>query len=248
MSQGRAFLVVVSALIVGSTVHASEAPLESQRWGAVMQMNHYRESLMRITGPALGLRAQRNLTLDEQAVYLEGEVLLGQGEYTSPVSGDISGVTRVASAWHVSTRFDTPYWVPRPGLALTTEWTDLRGMSTRGQAGYERFNASVWVSGSWALDTEREAGATQLRAALLLHGWQRSMLSQANYTLGDVTNQQTRAVWLSLERPFTLGESPASLRLGWRWYGRSDLRAASSRVLVFEPVNQAFEAALTIWR
>jgi hypothetical protein len=218
------------------------------RWGAVLQAHHYSESLMRIAGPALGLRVEREVVMDERPIRLEAEILKGQGDYSSPVSGEISGVERLASAWHASTQLDMPSWVPRPGFALTTEWTDLRGISSKGQAGYERFNASLWLSGSWQLETEREAGPTQLRAALLLHGWQRSFLSQANNTLGDVTNQQSRGLWIAVERPFLLGGSPSSLRVGWRLYGRSDLRAANSRVSVYEPANRAFEVALTVWR
>jgi hypothetical protein len=74
------------------------------------------------------------------------------------------------------------------------QWTDLRGSSSTGHRGYERLGVRGW----WGVDVDPVPGA-RLGAAVLLHGRQHSWLSQANQTLPNIVNRQTKGWWLQLE-------------------------------------------------
>lgn len=227
---------------------ATEPPLGVSRWGIGASWVRYTESLMQIAGPALGLRADRPFQAAERPWALEGEVWLGRADYTSPVSGNIDGVLRLGSAFflHPVGR-PAAAWIPRPEAGLTTEWTDLRGLSTSGKAGYERFNLSLWLGGSWEIAPAQQSNAIQLRAALLLTGWQRSMLAQAGSQYQNVTNTQRRGVLVSLEQPWALGETRASLRLQLRGVERSNFVSAGTST-VYEPANRSAELSVTFWQ
>ena len=245
--------------VAGTDSHAEPAEglrVSGFRWAGTASWHLYRESLMRIAGPALGGRAEATIESAHWPLLLEGEVSAGVVDYSSPVSGRIEDSRRIGSMLHLGiAKRDSRVWVPQPGLGLTTEWTDLRGVSSIGSGsdrrvfnGYQRFNASFWLSASWDLERERDEGATRLRAALLLAGWQRSMLSQAVLGYADVTNRQHRGLLVSAERPFRLLEQKASIRLGVRTHGRSNTVNAAPGVLVYEPANQTLDIGLTVWR
>jgi hypothetical protein len=138
-------------------------------------------------------------------------------------------------------------WIPRPEFGLTTEWTDLRGRSTAGKMGYERFNLSLWLGGSWEIADEQRANVMQLRAALLLAGWQRSMLAQAGAQYQNVTNIQRRGLLLSLEQPWRWGETRASIRVQLRAVERSNYVSAGANT-VYEPANRSAELSVTFWQ
>ena len=226
----------------------NEPLLGVSRWGIGASWYRYAESLMQISGPALGLRAERPFQAAERPWALEGELWLGRADYTSPVSGNIDGVLRLGSAFflHPVGR-PAAAWIPRPEAGLTTEWTDLRGLSTSGKAGYERFNLSLWLGGSWEISPAEQTNAIQLRAAFLLTGWQRSMLAQAGSQYQNVTNTQRRGVLLSLEQPWVLGGTRASLRLQLRGVERSNFVSAGTST-VYEPANRSAELSVTFWQ
>ncbi len=204
---------------------------------------------MRIMGPALGLRGELRAHAGELPLRVEGEFAAGPARYSSPVSGDIDGVRRIGSMLHLrAARADPDLWMPQAGIGVTTEWTDLRGTSSLGKRGYERFNLALWLSASWDLERENAAGATVVRAAILLQGWQRSMLSQANSDYLNVTNRQRRGALLSVERPFRIESTHASIRLGLREVGRSNLVAAGTDVYAYEPTNRTVDLTVTVWR
>ena len=249
MRQGSRRLLVFLVLFTGlSTAAASdELTISEVRWGGTLQAYSYRESQMRLTGPTLGVRAEGNIGLGGESFRAQAELTLGRFHYTSPLSGELSGTKWLGTQWHVSYKVDGPAWMPRPGIAFSTEWSDLRGRTSTGNPGYERFNASVWLSGAWDIAHDETDGPTVLRAALLVRGWQRSLLSQARRDFVDVTNQQSRGIWLAAEKPMRLGDYKTSVRLGWRLVGRSDTRSASNTEFVFEPTNRAIEASVTFW-
>lgn len=226
----------------------SEAPFGLSRWGVGASWYGYAESAMQITGPALGLRADRPFQAADRPWMLEGEVSVGRANYSSPVSGDINGLPRIGSAFfvHPGNR-PSAAWIPRPEFGLTTEWTDLRGRSTAGKEGYERFNLSLWLGGSWAIADEQQANVLQLRAALMVAGWQRSMLAQAGAQYQNVTNTQRRGLMLSLEQPWQWGETRASIRVQLRAVARSNLVSAGANT-VYEPANRSAELSVTFWQ
>lgn len=232
----------------GGAESSSDAPFGVSRWGVFVSGYRYAESVMQITGPALGLRADRPFQAAERSFVLASEVSVGRADYSSPVSGDINGLLRVGSAFflHPDGR-PAAAWIPRPEFGLTTEWTDLRGRSTAGRVGYERFNLSLWLGGSWEIADEQRANVMQLRAALLLTGWQRSMLAQAGAQYQNVTNTQRRGMMLSLEQPWQWGETRASVRVQLRAVERSNFVSAGTDT-VYEPANQSAELSVTFWR
>lgn len=232
----------------GDAESSSDAPFGVSRWGVFVSGYRYAESVMQIAGPALGLRADRPFQAAERSFVLASEVSVGRADYSSPVSGDINGLLRIGSAFflHPDGR-PAAAWIPRPEFGLTTEWTDLRGRSTAGRVGYERFNLSLWLGGSWEIADEQRANVMQLRAALLLTGWQRSMLAQAGAQYQNVTNTQRRGMMLSLEQPWQWGETRASVRVQLRAVERSNFVSAGTDT-VYEPANRSAELSVTFWR
>jgi hypothetical protein len=87
----------------------------------------------------------------------------------------------------------------------------------------------------------------QLRAALLLAGWQRSMLAQAGAQYQNVTNIQRRGLLLSLEQPWRWGETRASIRVQLRVVERSNYVSAGANT-VYEPANRSAELSVTFWQ
>lgn len=218
------------------------------RWGISAASHVYREPNMRIAGAGLGLRGETTVEGLEAPLAIEGEVIAGLANYTSPVSGDLNGVRRIGTMVHLQpARLSDDPWTPRPGLMMTTEWTDLRGVTTLGKVGYERFNLSLWLSGTWDIERDRAPGATRLRAALLLQGRQASLLSQTGLGFRDVTNVQRRGLMASIETPFQIDDRAASLRLSLKVVGRSDVVAASTTSDAYEPVNRAVDLTFTLW-
>lgn len=229
---------------------AAEAarPAVRGRWGVSAASHIYREPNMRIAGAGLGLRGETTVEGLDEPLAVEGEVIAGLSNYTSPVSGDLNGVRRIGTMLHLQPvrLADDPH-VPRPGLMMTTEWTDLRGVSTFGKVGYERFNLSLWLSGTWDIERDRAPGATRLRAALLLQGRQVSLLSQTGLGFRDVTNIQRRGLMASIETPFQIDDRAASLRLSIKVVGRSDLVSASTTSDAYEPLNRSADLTFTLW-
>jgi hypothetical protein len=227
----------------------SRDALEKFWWAMTGSAHFYREPQMQIVGPAVGFRGEARVRAAERSFAVEGEIAAGIADYSSPVSGNIDGIGRIGSALFVrAAEVGDALWMPQPGLGLTTEWTDLRGTSSLGKSGYERFNLSLWLSADWALERERSEGATRFRAALMLHGWQWSGLAQANANYLNVTNQQRRGAMLSAERFFRIEDSRASLRLSARAVGKSDTVSAGVDVTAYEPTNRTVELTLTVWR
>ncbi len=227
---------------------SSQAPFGVSRWGVSLSGYRYAESLMQITGPAFGLRADRPFAAADRSFMLESELSVGYADYSSPVSGDINGLLRIGSAFfvHPGSRPGAT-WIPHPEFGLTTEWTDLRGRSTAGKVGYERFNLSLWLGGSWEISDAQQANVMQLRAALLLAGWQRSMLAQAGTQYRNVTNIQRRGLMISLEQPWQWGETRASIRVQLRAVERSNFASAGADT-VYEPANRSAELNVTFWQ
>lgn len=217
------------------------------RFGLSLQGFSYTEALMRVSGPTVGIRAERMVSPGSEALRAEAEVRTGRPDYSSRNTGDIAHTGWLSTQWHVSQKIYQQPWAPRPGLSVSTEWNDLNGRSTTGNPGYERFNASVWLTGSWDLHVDERLGPTTLRAAALMRGWQRSMLSQASRDLSNVTNLQRRGLWLAIETPVQLGDHRSSVRAGWRLVSKSDLRAAGANRWVEEPTNRMLELSWTLW-
>lgn len=247
-AEERATVPPADAMAAVAAAAPNEPLLGVSSWGLGAGWHRYTEPLMQIAGPAIGLRADRPFRALERAWKLEGEVWMGRADYSSPVSGNIDGVPRLGSAFFAyPDGRPAAAWIPRPEAGLTTEWTDLRGLSTAGKAGYERFNLSLWLGGSLEIPAVRQTSALRLRAALLLTGWQRSLLAQAGSQYQNVTNIQRRGVLVSLEQPWVWGETRVSLRLQLRGVERSNFVSAGTST-VYEPANRSAELSVTFWQ
>ena len=222
--------------------------VEHFRWAVTGSAHFYREPLMWIAGPSAGLRSEAQIRWGERAFLVEGELGVGVANYSSPESGSIEGFLRTGSALHVhaAQTAELP-WVPRPGFGVTTEWTDLRGQSSLGKQGYERFNLALWLSATWDVERDRAEGATRVRAAIMARGWQSSMLSQASPAYLNVINEQNRGGMMSVERPFRIDGARLAARLSVRAVGRSNLVDGGSSP-VYEPANHTIDLTLTLWR
>lgn len=218
------------------------------RWGMSLGLHTYREPDMRLTGPTLGLRAAAPLWVGDWPVSLEAEVAVGIDRYTSASSGSLDGVKRLASAWHLLVGSARTGLVPRAGLSLTTDWTDLRGQTSRGLSGYERLNQSLWLGAQWLVAQEESPAPWRLRAGALITGRQSSYFSQVSSSYGDVINRQNRGALVELEAPWRIAGVDASLRMGFKAYADSKLALAPGYGLVYEPANRALELGITIWR
>lgn len=232
--------------VCSGAVGATEAE-NGLRFGLSLQGFSYKESLMQVSGPTVGIRAERMVDSRSEGLRAQAEIRLGRPDYSSRNTGDIANTGWLSTQWHADKKIYQHPWAPRPGLSISTEWNNLSGRSTTGNPGYERLNAAVWLTGSWDLHVDDRLGPTTLRAAAMLRGWQRSMLSQASRDLSDVTNLQHRGVWLAVETPVNWGGHRSSIRAGWRLVGRSDLRAAGPNRWVEEPTNRMLELSWTVW-
>jgi len=177
---------------------------------------------------------------------LDFEAEFGRVDYRSRDSGFMNGSPRLrtSSALYAGALTDS-IW-PRPGLALTTEWTDLRGLTSTGSPGYERFNRSLWLVGQWRVGPlSRPDRPAVFQASLLVAGWHESYLSQAG-DYGDVTNRQARGVALSLDTPWAFEGWQGSIGLRVQRYADSDLQLSRRLGQVYEPANRSFDIRLSV--
>ena len=207
----------------------------------------YREPAlgMRLDGPLVGGRFQwAPAQLQGGAIDFEAE--WGTVDYRSRDSGVMGGSPRLRTSSALFLGPPTASLWPRPGLALTTEWTDLRGQTSSGSPGYERFNRSLWLLGQWRVaPLSRPDRPATFQAGVLLAGWHDSYLSQAgDYT--DVTNHQKRGFALALDAPWAFEGWQGSLGLRVQRYADSDLQLSRRLGLVFEPANRSIDIRLSV--
>ena len=220
------------------TEDAEPAP-SSLAWAAGLGWWRYSEPVMRLEGPELTVEVQRPLETEGSPVFVHAQLGMGLMQYTSTDSGRLSGVPmlrgQAGALWQLG--HSSPW---RGGLQLEATWTDLRGTSSAGYAGYERLNTKAW-----ALVQYTSTGQHQAELGLLLRGWQTSALSQANPTLPDIRNTQTRGFFMGYQHP----------SLGWPSNGRYRLRpwirltsVASSDMVGaagwYEPRNRTLQIGL----
>jgi hypothetical protein len=177
---------------------------------------------------------------------IDFEAEVGSVDYQSRDSGFMNDSGRFRTSTALFAGPLAPSIWPRPGLALTTEWTDLRGLTSTGSPGYERFNRSLWLAGQWRVAPlslpDRPA---VFQAALLMTGWHDSYLSQAG-DYGDVTNRQRRGFALALDAPWAFEGWHGSVGLRVQRYADSDLQLSRRLGQVYEPANRSFDIRLSV--
>lgn len=225
---------------LGAHAQSTEpAPEPPTTWAAGLGWWRYSEPVMKLEGPQLTLRAQHTSQQAGWPDLLEADIGVGSLRYSSQGSGSLSQVPLVrgqASAlWGVE---PSGQW--RAGLQLEATWTDLRGTTSTGHSGYERFNSKAW-----AVLQYEPPSTSRTELGLLLRGRQQSYLSQANPTLPDVTNTQKRGVFLAYRHSPLAG--PSGGGYGLRPWIRYTSVSNSDQVGVegwYEPRNRTLQIGL----
>ncbi len=198
---GALFAQALSCAHAQSTAAPDEAAAPSRpAWAVGASWLRYSEPEMKLEGPQLTLRVAHQIRQPHWPSWLEADIGIGQLRYSSDVSGTLSQLPmfhgRASALWQVHGDADAlaagaGIW--RAGAQAEWTWTDLRGTTSAGHSGYERFNRKLWA----VLHYEQPSSA-RLEGGVLLYGRQQSFLSQvpADPGLPDITNRQTRGFFV----------------------------------------------------
>ncbi len=212
-------------------------------------MDHYRESGMRLTGPAVNLRYEL-ITEPQSPWLLEVGATLARMKYSSQETGNLSGVVDVGTDWRAFHALGSVWGRPiHAGLSVRTHWNDLRGTTSTGHEGYIRKNVGVWGNLRWRqrLDTnEGDAVTVSYTLGILLAGWHKSYLSQANSNYGNVLNRQHRGLTLGAQGRWRLEGRDVEPYVQYTWVGNSDV-IQSGDVWVTEPSNRRLLLGVVFW-
>jgi len=228
---------------------AHGAMAADHRFGLGVGVDHYRESGMQLTGPALGLHYQADLGPESPWLF-EFDAALARVRYTSRDTGDMSGVANVSTHWrgfYSLGRLGGMPWYG--GVSLRSNWNDLRGTTSTGNEGYVRENGSVWGSVRWQQGmspSEGHARSIDYTVSVLLKGVQRSYLSQANRNYENVLNRQSRGVSLGVQGRWHIDGRNVEPYVQYTWVGRSDV-VVTGDVWVMEPANHRLLAGVVFW-
>ena len=219
--------------------HLSIAGPLDLEWSTSAGMNHYKEPVMQLHGPELGLHAKTRRQGNVPGVMGEADVFIGQQHYTSNTTGSMDGVTNIESRWRGLSRV-LPGLGPTQGLyaglGLHTLWNDLRGNSTTGGSGYERQAVQLWLPLRWVSDD-----AWQFETGLLLRGRHGSKLSQSDPNKPDITNTQRHGVYAQASWDYSLDSRQMITP-----YVRYSYLADSDVVKTwYEPNSQRWQLGLT---
>jgi hypothetical protein len=220
-----------------------------QQFGLGVGIDHYRESGMQLTGPALGFHYQAAPGPDSPWLF-EFDAALARARYSSRDTGDMSGVLNVSTQWRGLYSFgrlwDMPWY---GGVSLRSNWNDLRGTTSTGNEGYVRENGSVWGSVRWRQllsPSDGSAHTIDYTASVLLKGLHRSYLSQANRNYENVLNRQSKGISLGVQGRWRIDGRDVEPYVQYTWVGRSDV-VVTGDVWVMEPSNQRLLAGVIFW-
>jgi hypothetical protein len=221
------------------------------RLGVSTGYAHYRESLMQLAGPNLGLQLEWVQPWGLERWVLQAHGLLSSPNYSSPVSGSIDRRTTRETAWRALYSLGAPGTAPaanwQGGLEWQTYYNDLRGTTSVGHVGYERERYGLWALVAYqapvAQAQPQGAQHWRLEAAVLLQGVAVSHLSQVSAAYGDAVNRQNRGVSLRGERSYRYALGELRPYLSVSWVGDSDLQRQTNYT-VMEPANTTWQLGL----
>lgn len=229
-------------VFVGSIVSVQAQP--SQNWGALQLSagwQNYSEPQMQLKGPELGVHWQ---SLSLGSYTLEADAQVGLQNYNSELSGRLDSVLNLETRWRaLRTLTAHPQW--QFGLALHTHANFLRGTTSLGFGGYDRLSTQLWLPVRWHSDQPQP---WTVDTGWLLRGVHESRLSQVNARFQDVTNKQSRGVYLQVSKKVnsSRGELEPYARL--TWVDNSDVRwvtvAPGLERGTYEPRNNRIQVGL----
>ena len=223
--------------------HLSTAAPLDREWSTSAGMNHYKEPIMQLQGPELGLHAKTRRLGNVPGVMGEADVFIGQQSYTSNTTGSMDGVTNIESRWRGLSRV-LPGLGPTQGLyaglGLHTLWNDMRGHSTTGGSGYERQAVQLWLPLRWVSDD-----AWQLETGVLLRGRHTSKLSQASQSDPDITNTQRHGVYAQASWDYSIdSRQMITPYVRYTYLGNSNVVTLGGTGWI-EPFSQRWQLGLT---
>jgi hypothetical protein len=212
-------------------------------WQLSAGWQDYRESQMQLKGPELGVHWQ---SLSLAPYTLEADAQLGLQNYSSEQSGRLDSVLNLDTRWRaLRTLTAHPEW--QFGLALHTHANFLRGTTSSGFGGYDRFSTQLWLPVRW------HSAHTQpwtVDAGWLLWGEHVSRLSQVNARFQDVTNTQRRGVYLQASKKVNASRGELEPYVRWTWVDDSDVRVMNvggQATTAYEPENTRLHVGVK-WR
>ena len=257
-------------LVTGGCIAAAQpAPQEAQtaqqvelvaapaiQWQASLGYHRYREPVMQLQGPEVGLGLRWSAT---PMLRVEAQWWGSTLRYDSNGTGSMSGVANHEFRGLALYRFgQAESWLPQyqVGLAGAYIYNDLRGRTTTHAVGYERISEQLWLPLRWQSGAQmlglKAPYLLQYEVGWLLHGRQLSRLSQVGPGYADADNTQRQGVYLQLNavRP----ADPASMGPYWEPYvritriPRSDVVPVNSGSLALEPSNTRIQLGVSrVW-
>jgi len=187
-------LLASSAIAQGTDRLATKPGLEIG--GQVAYYDYKEPNFAEIKGNRLGLVGAWT-AVSEQSIFARIDLRLSYGSLDYQGSGSASGVPDMIIETRAVAGFD---WAltgvtlsPYAGLGYRYLYDDLSGYSTTGAAGYRRYSnylyAPVGLTARFNLSPEWVIAPTA-EWDFFIQGKQKSMLSDANATLGNPTNTQ----------------------------------------------------------
>jgi hypothetical protein len=221
------------------------------RLGVSTGYTHYRESLMQLAGPNLGVQLEWAQPWGLERWVLQAQGLLSAPHYSSPVSGAIDRRTTLDTAWRALYSLSAPGTASAgrwdAGLEWQTYYNDLRGTTSVGHVGYERERYGLWALAGYqstaAPAQSQGAQHWRLEAAVLLQGLAVSHLSQVSASYGDAVNRQSRGISLRAERSYRYAPGEFRPYLSVSWVDDSDVQRQIN-ASVTEPANTTWQLGL----
>jgi len=244
-----------SALAIAGIFFALLPVARGDSWELGWQASRYRydePDIMHLVGYRVGLVGA--YTYERGDVFQKVDLRASYGQLRYEGSGVQEGVPDflMETRWVIGRRLDrnlSP--APYAGLGYRYLFSDLRGFTSTGYAGYRRYSnylyAPVGVSwrtpvrGDWVL-------APSVEWDFFLRGWQITKLSDAGPGYFDVTNTQTRGYGFRVAGMFENGN--------WSWgpwihywnIRDSDVQPMTATLGGIEPANHTLEFGLEIRR
>lgn len=190
-----------------SAAAAAAGPL--WQWSTSAGQNHYREPSidMQLRGPEMGLHLRVSEMPNWPRWHAEGDVMGSLQRYASP-SGRLNNVKNLETRWRLMYQFgpqgEQGFFV---GPAVHTLHNDLRGITDRGAAGYQRETLGLWLALQWRQPLSVDGALSslsnvQLDSGLLLRARHNSYLSQANRNYPDIGNTQRKGFYVQAKLGF----------------------------------------------
>lgn len=228
-------------ICVGAMIACNTGIVLAQQAPSSLQLNvawqHYSEQQMSLKGPELGVHWQR---VHSELNTLEVDAVLGLQKYSSTQSGRLNQLLNLDTRWQfLRTSELTPHW--HFGIALHTHSNFFRGNTSLGFGGYDRLSTQLWLPVRWQQTGNHNMS---VGAGLLLMGEHISRLSQLNSSFQDVTNKQTKGVYLQFNKKMNSSHGELEPYLRWTWVDNSDVRSLNlkgQKEGAFEPSNNRIQ-------